>query len=246
MEKHAEPCAELAETILKQYHTRFKAGFIESIKESIAIHDLGEDELNNPTVDRSLEKLLGKPLNMILFLADKSHMNMERVMSYTYDSWTYAQDPKISEDEARKQDWYKPRGQLGAMSFVLNRVAKKFWRDTKIAAEIQAKNARLGDYCRNVFAAWENTIAELQSQARKEQRGEDSSRTIMLFWAFKEAISNLRYLAFSEKEIHNRSGDAEWDFLDLVIGRYRALVLNELEGEPFVYILDYRRRKGAK
>lgn len=246
MEKHAEFCAELSEAILNQSSQKFKKGALRAIKEAIAIHDLGEYELSRPKHGRSLAKLLEKPLNKILFLADKSHMNMERVMSYTYDSYTYARDPTTPTEEATRLDWFKPIGKLGAMNIVVSKAANKFGRDTRIATEIQANDPIFGLYCQTVFEAWHNTIGELQSQARKEQRGEDSSRTIMLFWAFKEAISNLRYLAISEKVVHERTGDEEWDFLDLVIGRYRRLILNELEGEPFVYILDYRRRKGTK
>jgi len=246
MEKHAEYCAEVAEDIMRHSSNKFKKGVIPAIKRAIAIHDLGEDDMGKPTGERTLGGLLEQPLNMILFLADKSHMNLERVMSYAYDCYTYARDPTTPPKEALKLDWYKSRGELGAMNIVISKVAKKLWRDTKITTEIQAKNGRFGSYCKNVFLAWENTVDELQSQLRKEQRGEDSARTIMLFWAFKEAISNLRYLAMSEEEVHQRKGDEEWDFLDKVIGRYRRLILNELEGEPFVYILDFRRRKGAK
>jgi HD superfamily phosphohydrolase YqeK len=244
-EKHGEYCARVAEAILR--NSGFTKEAIASISQAIEIHELTEEELICKSAKgRTLDNFMKQDLNAILFLADKCHTNIERIMAYAYDCQTYASDKRTPKDIVRKLRSYHPKGHVGALDIALSLAAKKFWRDTIIASGIQERSPVFGPYCRLVFDAWENTFQELHSQSRKEQRGEDSSKTIMLFWAFKEAISNFRYLSVSERFLYGRSGEDLLTFLHDVTGRYQDVFLAELEIEPFGDIMAYRRRYSAK
>jgi len=67
-----------------------------------------------------------------------------------------------------------------------------------------------------------------------------------LFWAFKEAVSNFRYLIFSEEEIQGRRANPWNRIYKIMRGAdpdsvdHTTLLLQELGDEPFNKMIDLR------
>jgi len=240
VEVHGAYCGEIAQAILEEAGT-FQKNINSRIVNAIKAHDVSDERLRGSEKKHkeALDLFINDNLTAILFLADKSHMNIERVMSYAYDCDKLSKDPNTPEEKRIKLNWFKPSKNVPAMDVVLVKLAKKFSRDGEIALEI-ANAEKYGKYCSNLFDAWGNTIDEIQSQREKEKRKEDFCRTIMLFWGFKETISNFRYLVASEKKLYKRSGNILYSYIYKILSRYNSLLLHELEEEPFRDILRYK------
>lgn len=219
VEKHGGKCKKISEEILRSSKL-FLDDEVRRISDAVRTHDLSLPE----------EEIILSPLGEVTFIADKSHVNIERVMAYVYDSISYYEEV-----------WYRPSQYFTLLDIIITDVYGKFARDMEWLRKIGRTKEDYEKWCKRALEAHENTMQELFSQRDKEARREDYPKTIRLFWAFKEVISNFRYLIYSERKLRKKEGEDLYRFAHSVIGRYKMLLLTELDLEPFTDILNYRK-----
>ena len=233
-EKHGPVSARIAEAILTQKISglpKVTSQEIEDITQAISHHDLSLDE------SRLIVSSPGLP--QVLFLADKGHMNLERLMAYVYDY------TEIYRHGDRRYEECPPA--LTMCDSISWEFAKKYARDLDLVVSIARgfDKSEAGDMnreCADVIAAYDNTVGELRSQRAKEARKDDYPDTIKLFWAFKEAVANFRYLVHSQRELHDlgsKTDDDLWESVHLDMGTYNLLLLTNLDREPFRDMVNY-------
>jgi putative nucleotidyltransferase with HDIG domain len=186
-EEHGTICSEIARKILENAKV-FKDEEIDLITDGILHHDLSWLRAKERE-----KKLQTSNFHRILFLADKSHINIERVMAYAYDLTCGCNEQVI------EQKWKEQRDAgMTLQAILLSFYMTRYGSATELLQKLFGLSA-YGKSIRSTLAAYKNTYHEVESQVEKCDRDEDRIKTIIQFWAFKEAISNLRYICTSER-----------------------------------------------